>query len=112
MQPTRIVFELNITDILFTGLMCLAVLFVLVWIIFLQEQIDQWFDVLDLGKWKFVLGKTGGAAIMKINFGFALLVYYTWWLIVMVCLVIILYKLLTNQNFTIGFRVGIQSSVR
>ena len=49
---------------------------------------------------------------MKINFGFALLAYYTWWLIVMVCLVIILYKLLTNQNFTIGFRVGIQSSAR
>ena len=30
----------------------------------------------------------------------------------MVCQVIILYKLLTNQNFTIGFRVGIQSSAR
>ena len=30
----------------------------------------------------------------------------------LVCLVIILYKLLTNQNFTIGFRVGIQSSAR
>ena len=56
--------------------------------------------------------KTSGATIMKINFGFALLAYYTWWLIVMVCLVIILYKLLTNQNFTIGFTVGIQSSSR
>ena len=30
----------------------------------------------------------------------------------LVCLVIILYKLLTNQNFTIGFRVGIQSLAR
>ena len=49
---------------------------------------------------------------MKINFGFTLLAYYTWWLIVLVCLVIILYKLLTNQNFTIGFRVGIQSLSR
>ena len=49
---------------------------------------------------------------MKINFGFALLAYYMWRLIVLVCLVIILYKLLTNQNFTIGFRVGIQSSAR
>ena len=49
---------------------------------------------------------------MKINFGFTLLVYYTWWLIMLVCLVIILYKLLTNQNFTISFRVGIQSSSR
>ena len=47
---------------------------------------------------------------MKINFGFTLLAYYMWWLIVLVRLVIILYKLLTNQNFTIGFRVGIQSS--
>ena len=35
MQPTRIVLELDITDILFTGLMCLAVLFVLAWLIFL-----------------------------------------------------------------------------
>ena len=49
---------------------------------------------------------------MKINFGFTLLVYYTWWIIVLVCLVIIIYKLITNQNFTIGFRVGIQSSSR
>ena len=64
---------------------------------------------LGLGK---ICQKTSAATIMKINFGFALLVYYTWWLIVLVCLVIILYKLLTNQNFTIGFGVGIQSLSR
>ena len=50
MQPLRIIFELDITDILFTGLMCIAVLFVLAWLIFLQEQINQWFDILDLDK--------------------------------------------------------------
>ena len=49
---------------------------------------------------KAICQKTGSAAIMKINFRFALLAYYTWWLIVLVCLVIILYKLLTNQNFS------------
>ena len=48
MQPMRIIFELDKTDILLTGLMCIAVLFVLAWLIFFQEQIDQWFDVLDL----------------------------------------------------------------
>ena len=47
---------------------------------------------------------------MEIKFGFAILAYYTWWIIVLLCLLIVLYKLLTNQNFSIGFRVGIQSN--
>ena len=54
-------------DILFTGLMCIAVLFVLAWLIFLQEQIDQWFDVLDLDEWKFLQKNLSGA-----NFGLKL----------------------------------------
>ena len=33
---------------------------------------------------------------MEIKFGFAILVYYTWWLIVLLCMIIVLYKLLTN----------------
>ena len=47
---------------------------------------------------------------MEIKFGFAILAYYMWWLIVLLCLTIVLYKLLTNQNFSIGFRVGIRSN--
>ena len=47
---------------------------------------------------------------MEIKFGFAILAYYTWWVIVLLCLVIVLYKLVTNQNFSVGFRVGIQSN--
>ena len=47
---------------------------------------------------------------METKFGFAILAYYTWWIIVLLCLLIVLYKLLTNQNFSIGFRVGIQSN--
>ena len=47
---------------------------------------------------------------MEIKFGFAILAYYTWWVIVLLCLVIVLYKLVTNQNFFVGFRVGIQSN--
>ena len=47
---------------------------------------------------------------MEIKFGFAILAYYTWWLIVLLCLTIILYKLMTNQNFSIGFRISIQSN--
>ena len=47
---------------------------------------------------------------MEIKFGFAILAYYTWWIIVLLCLLIVLYKLLTNQNFSIGFHVGIQSN--
>ena len=47
---------------------------------------------------------------MEIKFGFAILAFYTWWLIVLLCLTIVLYKLMTNQNFSIGFRIGIQSN--
>ena len=47
---------------------------------------------------------------MEIKFGFAILAYYTWLLIVLLCLTIILYKLMTNQNFSIGFRISIQSN--
>ena len=47
---------------------------------------------------------------MEIKFGFAILAYYMWWLIVLLCLMIVLYKLMTNQNFSIGFRIGIQSN--
>ena len=47
---------------------------------------------------------------VEIKFGFAILAYYTWWLIMLLCLTIVLYKLLTNQNFSIGFHIGIQSN--
>ena len=47
---------------------------------------------------------------MEIKFGFTILAYYMWWIIVLLCLLIVLYKLLTNENFSIGFRVGIQSN--
>ena len=46
---------------------------------------------------------------MEIKLGFALFAYYTWWIIVLACLVIVLFKLLTNQNFCVAFRIGIQS---
>ena len=47
---------------------------------------------------------------MEIKRGLAVLTYYTWWLIVLICTVIILYKLITNQSFSVGFRFGIQSA--
>ena len=47
---------------------------------------------------------------MEIKLGLALLTYYTWWLIVLICTLIILYKLVTNQNFSVGIRFGIQSA--
>ena len=47
---------------------------------------------------------------MELKLGFALLAYYTWWLIVLVCTCIVLYKLLTNQSFSVGVRFGIQSA--
>ena len=31
-------------------------------------------------------------------------------IIILLCLTIVLYKLMTNQNFSIGFRIGIQSN--
>ena len=46
---------------------------------------------------------------MEIKLGFALFAYYTWWIIVLACLVIVLFKLLTNQNFSVAFHIGIQS---
>ena len=47
--------------------------------------------------------------IMEIKLGFTLFTYYTWWIIILACLAIILFKLLTNQNFSVAFRIGIQS---
>ena len=49
---------------------------------------------------------------MEIKLGFTLFVYYTWWIIVLACLVIVLFKLLTNQNFSVVFRIGIPSDFR
>ena len=46
---------------------------------------------------------------MEIKLGFALFAYYTWWIIILACLAIVLFKLLTNQNFSVAFRIGIQS---
>ena len=50
--------------------------------------------------------------VMEIKLGFTLFVYYTWWIIVLACLMIVLFKLLTNQNFSVAFRIGIQSGSR
>ena len=44
MQPARIYLEFDISDTIFTGILLLGVLFVLTWIIYLQEQIDWWFN--------------------------------------------------------------------
>ena len=49
---------------------------------------------------------------MEIKLGFMLFAYYTWWIIVLACLVIILFKLLTNQNFSVAFHISIQSGSR
>ena len=49
---------------------------------------------------------------MEIKLGFALFAYYTWWIIVLACLIIVLFKLLTNQNFSVAFSIGIQSGSR
>ena len=57
--------------------------------------------------WDFPYG--GHLVTMEIKFGFAILAYYTWWIIVLLCLTIVLFKLITNKNFSIGFRVGIQT---
>ena len=44
MQPARIYLEFDISDTIFTGILLLGVLFALTWIIYLQEQIDWWFN--------------------------------------------------------------------
>ena len=44
MQLARIYLEFDISDTIFTGILLLGVLFVLTWIIYLQEQIDWWFN--------------------------------------------------------------------
>ena len=49
---------------------------------------------------------------MEIKLGFALFAYYTWWIIILACLAIVLFKLLTNQNFSVAFCIGIQSGSR
>ena len=49
---------------------------------------------------------------MEIKLGFMLFTYYTWWIIVLACLMIVLFKLLTNQNFSVAFCIGIQSGSR
>ena len=47
MQPAR---EFDIYQMwFFTGILLLAVLFALSWLIYIQEQIDWWFS--DLGSW-------------------------------------------------------------
>ena len=46
---------------------------------------------------------------MEIKLGFALFAYYTWWMIILACLAIVLFKILTNQNFSVAFHIGIQS---
>ena len=47
---------------------------------------------------------------MEISFGFALLAYYTWWILSLVVLIIIIYKLVTQQNFQVSLQVGINLS--
>ena len=44
MQPARIYLEFDISDMIFMGLILLAVLFVITWLVYLQEQIDWWFN--------------------------------------------------------------------
>ena len=43
MQPNRIVFEIDINDLLLTTILLLIVLFSLAWIIYLQELLDELF---------------------------------------------------------------------
>ena len=44
MQPARIYLEFDISDTIFTGILLVGVLFALTWLIYLQEQIDWWFN--------------------------------------------------------------------
>ena len=44
MQPARIYLEFDISETMFTGILLLGVLFALTWIIYLQEQINWWFN--------------------------------------------------------------------
>ena len=48
---------------------------------------------------------------MEIKLGFVLFAYYTWWIIILACLAIALFKLLTNQNISVAFRIGIPSGL-
>ena len=47
---------------------------------------------------------------MEFSFGFALLAYYTWWVLLLMALIIMIYKLVTKQNFEVALRVGINST--
>ena len=57
--------------------------------------------------WQFVQDDS-----MEIKLGFVLFAYYTWWIIILACLAIALFKLLTNQNISVAFRIGIPSGSR
>ena len=49
---------------------------------------------------------------MEIKLSFVLFTNYTWWIIILACLAIVLFKLLTNQNFSVTFHTGIQSGLQ
>ena len=111
MQPNCIIFEVEITDLLFTTILLLIIMFCLAWLIYLQEQLDALLWDFGLTNHMFPLvSYLDYCKTMELKFGFTILVYYTWWLIVLLCMVIILNKLLTNQNFAIGFYIWINSA--
>ena len=47
--------------------------------------------------WTFELYDSTWTVIMEIKFGFTMLAYYMWWVIVLLCLVTVLYKLITTN---------------
>ena len=120
MQPARLYFEIDIMDTVFTIILLLAVLFSLMWVIYLQELIDIWFNDLwfqhqtSSSPSEHSKQASGHIGLLKteIKLGFALFAYYTWWIIILASLAIVLFKLLTNHNFSVAFWVGIQTTSR
>ena len=47
---------------------------------------------------------------MDFTFGFAIITYYMWWILFLVALLIVIYKLITQQNFQVSLRQGINSA--
>ena len=45
-MPLHIYLEFDISDTILMGLILLVVLFVITWLVYLQEQIDWWFKEL------------------------------------------------------------------
>ena len=47
---------------------------------------------------------------MELTVGLAFICYYTWWILLLVTLEIIIFKLVMQQNFQVAFRIGITNN--